>query len=493
MNAVPGSGSPVVIILAAGEGTRMKSSRPKVLHSIAGRSLLQHVVSAAAEIEPAHVMVVVGHGRDEVIAHLDEVAPWVDTVVQQVQAGTGHAVRVALEALIDGSHLDTEAPVIVLSGDTPLLTGRTVAQLLSTHQAAAATATLLSARLADPSGYGRVVRDASGEIIAITEHKDANPATLAIDEINAGMYVFAGRPLMRALANITTANAQGEEYLTDVLALLSAEDERLVAWLVPDSSEILGVNDRVQLAGAAGLMQQRINDQWMRAGVAILDPGSVWIDVDVDLAADVVLMPQTHLVGPTTIATGARIGPGTTLKSCEVGVGASVVHTMGELAVIGDEATVGPFTYLRPGTRLGIGAKAGAFVEMKNAELGTGSKVPHLSYVGDAVIGIGTNIGAATVFVNYDGANKHHTIVGDQVRIGSDTMLIAPISVGDGAYTAAGSVITEDVPAGAMAVGRARQRNISGWVQRRRAGTASAAAAQLATPASAPASKEESQ
>lgn len=482
MNADLGSSPPVVVILAAGEGTRMKSARPKVLHAIAGRSLLQHVIDAAAATHPAHVMVVVGHGRDEVIAHLDEVAPWVDTVIQQVQAGTGNAVRVAVEALVQGGHLDLEAgaPIIVLSGDTPLLTGDTVRHLLQTHIDSAAKATLLTAKLTNPAGYGRIVRDDQGDVASIVEDKDADDAIKRIDEINAGMYVFEVEHLLVALGELSTDNAQGEEYLTDALGLLRQRSHRLVAQLVPDPNEILGVNDRRQLADAAALMRDRINAHWLSCGVAMLDPSSVWIDVDVDLEPDVVLMPQTYLLGPTTVASGAQIGPGTTLTSCEVGAGAMVRHTVGELAVIGPDATVGPFTYLRPGTRLGVGAKAGAYVEMKNAHLGDGAKVPHLSYVGDAQIGPGTNIGAATVFVNYDGLTKHHTVVGSNVRIGSDTMLIAPVTIGDGAYTAAGSVITDDVPPGAMAVGRARQRNIAGWVERRRAGSSSAHSAKEA-------------
>jgi len=482
MNAHPGSSPPVVVILAAGEGTRMRSARPKVLHSIAGRTLLQHVIAAAAAVEPAHVMVVVGHGKDEVIAHLDEVAPWVDTVVQQVRAGTGNAVRVAMDALIRGGHLTLEGsgPVIVLSGDTPLLTGETVRHLLLTHQTQAAVGTLLSAQLRDPAGYGRIVRDDAGDISAIVEDKDADLVVRAIDEINAGMYVFEVEQLLAALSQLTTDNAQGEEYLTDVLASLRERSHRLIAELVTDVDEILGVNDLVQLAQAAAIMRDRINEGWMRAGVAMIDPASVWIDVDVDLEPDVVLMPQTHLVGPTSVASGAQIGPGTTLTSCEVAADAMVRHTVAELAVIGPRATVGPFTYLRPGTRLGAGSKAGAYVEMKNADLGDGAKVPHLSYVGDATIGENSNIGAATVFVNYDGVAKHHTVVGRDVRIGSDSMLIAPVEIADGAYTAAGSVITDDVPPGAMAVGRARQRNITGWVARRRADTASAVSAHSA-------------
>ena len=470
------SQGPVVIVLAAGEGTRMRSATPKVLHAIAGRSLIGHVLEAASAVDPSHVVVVIGHARDQVLAHLEEVAPWVDTVVQEEQRGTGHAVRIALAALASAQAL-ASAPVVVLSGDTPLLTGATVRELVDAHLRTGAAATLLTAVLGDPAGYGRVVRAADGSVESIVEHRDASDEVLAVSEINAGMYAFDPVRLAPALERLTTANDQGEEYLTDVVSLLRADGYPVAGIVVEDAHEILGVNDRVQLAEAAALMRDRINERWMREGVSMLDPGSTWIDVDVDLAPDVTILPQTSLLGPTSIATGARIGPGTTLTSCEVGEGATLIHTWAELAVIEAGASVGPFTYLRPGSRLGPQARAGAFVEMKNASLGEGAKVPHLSYVGDAEVGDGTNIGAATIFVNYDGQAKHRTVIGRHARIGSDTMLVAPVTVGDGAYTAAGSVITEDVPAGAMAVGRARQRNIPGWVQRKRPDTDSARAA----------------
>ena len=470
------SQGPVVIVLAAGEGTRMRSATPKVLHAIAGRSLIGHVLEAASAVDPSHVVVVIGHARDQVLAHLEEVAPWVDTVVQEEQLGTGHAVRIALSALASVQTL-ASAPVVVLSGDTPLLTGATVRELVDAHLDAGAAATLLTAVLADPTGYGRVVRASDGSVESIVEHRDASEEVLAVSEINAGMYAFDPGRLAPALERLTTANDQGEEYLTDVVGLMRADGYPVAGLVVEDSHEILGVNDRVQLSEAAALMRDRINERWMREGVSMLDPESTWIDVDVDLAPDVTILPQTSLLGPTSIATGARIGPGTTLTSCEVGEGATLIHTWAELAVIEAGASVGPFTYLRPGAQLGPRARAGAFVEMKNAALGEGAKVPHLSYVGDAEVGEGTNIGAATIFVNYDGQAKHRTVIGRHARIGSDTMLVAPVTVGDGAYTAAGSVITEDVPAGAMAVGRARQRNIPGWVQRKRPDTDSARAA----------------
>lgn len=469
---------PVVIVLAAGEGKRMHSRIPKVLHSVAGRSLVGHVLEAASAIEPAHLVVVIGHGRDEVGAHLEEIAPWVDTVVQEQQRGTGHAVRIAVEALVASGRMDAgSGAVIVLCGDTPLLTGDTVRSLLAAHDTSGSAATVLTADLDDPSGYGRIVRRPDDSVAAIIEHRDADDTTLAINEINAGMYAFDPADLLPALESLTADNSQGEEYLTDAISLIGERGRPVTALKVPDSDEILGVNDRVQLAEAAAIMRDRINERWMLAGVSILQPGATWIDVDVDLAEDVVLLPQTFLRGPTSIGAGARIGPGTTLTSCEVGASASVIHTWGELAVIGSGAEVGPFSYLRPGTRIGESAKVGAYVEMKNSTLGDGAKVPHLSYVGDAEIGEGSNIGAATVFVNYDGVDKHRTVVGRHARVGSDTMLVAPVTVGDGAYTAAGSVITEDVPPGAMGVARARQRNIAGWVERRRPDSPAARAA----------------
>jgi bifunctional UDP-N-acetylglucosamine pyrophosphorylase / glucosamine-1-phosphate N-acetyltransferase len=467
----------VVVILAAGEGKRMKSATPKVLHPMAGRSLLGHVIEAASTLEPYHLVVVVGHGRDAVRAHVAEVAPWAVTVVQEEQNGTGHAVRVALEDLAAKGISTVDGPVVVLTGDTPLLTGRTLVAMLLEHESTSASATVLTARLSDPTGYGRVVREASGSVAAIVEEKDATDDQRRIDEINSGMYAFSADRLAACLGRLTTDNAQGEEYLTDVIGILRADGDVVSASLCADPDEVLGVNDRVQLAQAAALMRDRINESWMRQGVAILDPASTWLDVDVDLQADVVIRPQVTMRGPTSVATGAVVGPGTTLVACEVGSGAEVIHTWAELAVIGDRARVGPFTFLRPGTVLGNDTRAGAYVEIKNSTISDGAKVPHLSYVGDAEVGTGTNIGAATIVVNYDGVDKHRTVIGDHVRIGSDTMLVAPVTVGDGAYTAAGSVITDDVPPGAMAVGRARQRNIEGWVQRKRPGSPAAEAA----------------
>jgi len=464
-----------VVILAAGEGTRMRSALPKVLHEVAGRSLLGHVIEAAAHIEPEHIVVVIGHGREQVAAHLAEIAPWVLTVVQEEQLGTGHAVRIALHDLAArGAQLS--GPVVVVTGDTPLLRGETLSGLMAAHSGAC---TVLTARIADPTGYGRIVRSGN-DVTAIVEERDATEEQRRIDEINSGMYAFDAAALNSTIDRLGTCNSQGEEYLTDVVGLLTADDLRVDAFIAPDADDVRCVHDRVQLAEAGAIMRDRINNRWMREGVTMADPSSVWIDVDVELEADVTLLPQTILRGPTAIAAGARVGPGTTLIACEVGTGAEVIHTWAQLAVIGADAHVGPYTYLRPGAELGARSKAGAYVEIKNSRVGDGAKVPHLSYVGDAEIGEGTNVGAATVFVNYDGQEKHRTVVGRDVRIGSDSMLVAPVEIGDGAYTAAGSVITDDVPAGAMAVGRAQQRNIEGWVERRRPDSMSASAARAA-------------
>lgn len=460
----------------------MKSATPKVLHEVGGRSLLGHVLAAVAHLRPDHLVVVVGHGRERVVAHLAEIAPHVLSVVQAQQNGTGHAMRVALEGLAEaGVPLPADGTVLVVAGDAPLLTGDTLQRLVDLHMAEQASVTVLTAVLEDPTGYGRVLRDPStGHVTGIVEQKDADDAQRAVREINSGVYAFDLTALRDALGRLTTDNAQGEEYLTDVLGLHVRAGLPVAAVATPDANEILGVNDRSQLATAGALLRDRTNQRWMREGVTIVDPATTWIDADVTLERDCVIERNTALRGRTSIATGAVVGPDTTLIDVVVGEGASVLRTHGSGAEIGAGATVGPFTFIRPGTVLGEKAKLGAYVEAKNAVVGKGSKVPHLSYVGDVVIGEGSNIGAATVVVNYDGVAKHRTTIGDHVRVGSDSMLVAPVTIGDGAYTAAGSVITDDVPPGAMAVGRARQRNVVGWVGRKRPGTASAQAAEAA-------------
>ncbi|WP_285618761.1 bifunctional UDP-N-acetylglucosamine diphosphorylase/glucosamine-1-phosphate N-acetyltransferase GlmU [Actinoallomurus iriomotensis] len=465
-----------VIVLAAGEGTRMKSRKvPKVLHELGGRTMVGHVLAASRELEPERLLVVVGHGRQKVIAHLEAGWPGARPVLQAEQNGTGHAVRMALEAVgsIDGT-------VLVLNGDAPLLRGDVLHELLAVHESEGNAATILTADLPDPTGYGRMIRAADGSVSAIVEEKDADAAQRAITEINVGMYAFDGALLGAALKQVTTDNAKGEEYLTDVVTILRDSGHRVGGaldrhWLGP-----LGVNDRVQLAEARRLLNDRVLEAHMRQGVTIVDPMSTWVDVQVTIEPDAVIEPGTQLRGTTHVAAGARVGPGCTLTDTTVGEDAVVVNAVCEGAEIGPEVSVGPFAYLRPGTKLARGAKAGTYVEMKNAVVGEGTKVPHLTYVGDAEIGAGSNIGAACVFVNYDGVEKRKSVVGDHVKVGSDNMLVAPVNIGDGAYTAAGSVITGDVPPGAMAVARARQRNVEGWVERKRPGTPSAEAARRA-------------
>lgn len=463
-----------VVILAAGEGTRMKSSRAKVLHQVAGRSLLGHVLTAVSELSPKNIRVVVGSGREAVEAHLQEIAPQVSTVLQEKRGGTGHAVQLAL------ADFKSSGTILVLAGDTPLLTGQSLKQLLEIHRNGGFTASVLTAEHPEPTGYGRIVRADDGSLLRIVEERDADEMEQAIYEVNSGVYAFDAQALASAIGQLKSNNSQRELYLTDVIEILRNQGGSIAAALIEDFVEILGVNDRVQLAESAALLRDRINDGFMREGVTIVDPTTTWIDVTVKIASDVTIYPGCAILGNSKIATGAIIGPRTVLESCEVLADAQIIESNCVEANIGKSATVGPYSYLRKGSVLGTGVKAGAFVEIKNTKVGDGSKIPHLSYVGDATIGEGTNIGAATVFVNYDGVEKHHTIVGNHVRIGSDSMLVAPVTIGDGAYTAAGSVITEDVPPGAMGVARGKQRNVIGWVMRKRSGTQSAKSAAAA-------------
>ncbi|WP_326604126.1 MULTISPECIES: bifunctional UDP-N-acetylglucosamine diphosphorylase/glucosamine-1-phosphate N-acetyltransferase GlmU [unclassified Streptomyces] len=466
-----------VVVLAAGEGTRMKSKTPKVLHEISGRSLVGHVVTAARELAPEHLVVVVGHASEQVTAHLATVDSQVRTAYQAVQGGTGHAVRVGLEEL-GGT---VEGTVIVVCGDTPLLSGETLTALAATHTADGNAVTVLTAEVPDSTGYGRIVRDAaSGAVTEIVEHKDATDAQRAIREINSGVFAFDGRLLADALGKVRTDNSQGEEYLTDVLSILREAGHRVGASVAADHREILGINNRVQLAQARALLNQRLLERAMLAGVTVVDPATTVIDATVTYEPDAIVHPGTQLLGTTHLAEDAEVGPNTRLTDTAVHAGARVDNSVADRAEIGPGSTVGPYAYLRPGTRLGAKAKAGTYVEMKNATVGEGTKVPHLSYVGDATIGDHTNIGAASVFVNYDGVAKHHTTIGSHCRTGSDNMFVAPVTIGDGVYTAAGSVITKDVPPGSLAVARGQQRNIAGWVARKRPGSAAAQAAQAA-------------
>lgn len=472
----------IVIVLAAGEGKRMRSTLPKVLHPLLGRTLIGHVLAAASGALPAaRTVVVVGKGADLVGELVANVEPEAITALQAEQHGTGHAVRVGLEAVSNAT-----GPVVVLNGDIPLLRAETLREMVSAHLAGRAAATVLTAQVPEPAGLGRVLRTMEGDFAGIVEERDATPEQRAIAEINAGAYVFDGDLLVQSLSKLTRDNDQGEEYITDVLGLLLGAGRRVLAHRSADPNEALGANDRSELATLRALLRDRVNLQLMLDGVTIVDPRSTWIDVTATVGRDAVIEPNTHLRGETAVAEGAVVGPDTTLIDCAVGEGASVIRSHAVGARVGEGATVGPFAYLRPGARLEREAKVGTFVEVKNSDLGAGAKVPHLTYVGDASIGEGTNIGAATVFANYDGVRKFRTTVGAHARTGADNMFVAPVSIGDGAYTAAGSVITEDVPAGALGIARGRQRNIPGWVERNRAGTAAAEAAHRALGESAP-------
>ena len=469
-----------VLILAAGAGTRMKSDTPKVLHTLAGRSMLAHSLHAVTKVAPRHLVVVVGRDRERVApAALDigrDLDRDVEIAVQEEQLGTGHAVVCGLSALPE----DFTGVVVVTAGDVPLLDAATLAELVSTHSAEAALVTVLTTTLPDPTGYGRVLRTQDGDVIGIVEQADATPSQQAITEVNAGVYAFDITALRSALSRLSADNAQHELYLTDVIAIVRADGHLVRAHHVDDASLVAGVNDRVQLSELAAELNRRLVAAHQRNGVTVLDPASTWIDVDVTIGRDTVVRPGTQLLGGTRIGLRCEIGPDTTLTDVTVGDAAEVVRTHATSAEIGDEATVGPFTYLRPGSKLGSAGKLGAFVETKNAAIGAGSKVPHLTYVGDADIGEHSNIGASSVFVNYDGETKSRTTIGSHVRTGSDTMFVAPVTVGDGAYTGAGTVIRDDVPPGALAVSAGPQRNIEGWVQRKRPGSAAAEAARLA-------------
>ncbi|MDM7830674.1 bifunctional UDP-N-acetylglucosamine diphosphorylase/glucosamine-1-phosphate N-acetyltransferase GlmU [Cellulomonas edaphi] len=481
-----------VIVLAAGEGTRMRSATPKVLHTLAGRSMVGHALAAARGLEPERVVVVVRHERERVAAHIAEIDAAALLADQDDIPGTGRAVQVAMTRLdgaaqadsADGSTPGSAAAalltgaIVVVAGDVPLLDAGTLGELLAAHHEDQNAVTVLTTEVADATGYGRILREpGTGDVVGIVEHKDASDDQREIREINSSIYVFDATVLRSALGRLGRDNAQGEVYLTDVLALAREDGGHVRALRTDDPFVVEGVNDRVQLSVLAREYNRRIVEDWMREGVTVIDPATTWIDVDVELERDVTVLPGTQLHGATVVREGATVGPDTTLTDVEVGPGATVTRTVGTLAVVGAGATVGPFALLRPGTDLGEKGKIGTFVETKNAQIGAGSKVPHLSYIGDATIGEGTNIGAASVTVNYDGVHKHRTTIGSHARTGADNMFVAPVTVGDGAYTGAGSVIRRDVPSGALGVSAGAQRNIEGWVARARPGTAAAIAA----------------
>jgi bifunctional UDP-N-acetylglucosamine pyrophosphorylase / glucosamine-1-phosphate N-acetyltransferase len=462
-----------VVILAAGAGTRMKSATPKVLHPLAGLPLIGHVLATADALGAGQVIAVLRHERDAIAKVIVERSPHTLIVDQDDVPGTGRAVEVALAAL----PADFAGSVVVLSADVPLLDVDTVRALLDAHEQAGNALTLLSAFFDDPTGAGRILRGADGGFQGIIEHRDADAAQLAITEINAGVYVFDAAVLRTALPTITTRNAQNEKYLTDAAEQIRNGGGRIEAMPVSDPWLVTGINDRAQLSAAACELNARIVRGWQLAGVTVQDPSTTWIDLDATLAEDVEILPGTQIKGATAIERGATIGPDTTLLDCEIGANAVVKRTDATLAVIGAGASVGPFAYLRPGSYLGADGKIGTFVEVKNSRIGDGTKVPHLSYIGDAEVGEQSNVGAGTIIANYDGVNKHKTAVGSHVRTGAHNVFVAPVRIGNGAYTGAGTVVRKDVPAGALAISVAPQRNIVGWVESHRPGTAAATAA----------------
>ncbi|MEI8335548.1 MAG: bifunctional UDP-N-acetylglucosamine diphosphorylase/glucosamine-1-phosphate N-acetyltransferase GlmU [Actinomycetes bacterium] len=460
------------IVLAAGEGTRMRSATPKVLHPLAGRPMLAHLVDAltALSIDEMHidrVVVVVGHGAERVTTTLQDAISTstpVDFVEQPVQRGTGDATAVALSAFSEDAGLD-EDDVVVLVADVPLLRHETIEELVLLHRASDAAATLLTMHLDNPTGYGRIVRDARGQVARIVEQSDADENELAITEVNPAIYCFKRSLLAPALRRLTATNAQGEYYLTDVIGVLRDAGHSVSALTADDHLECMGVNDRVQLSAAERVLRERINTRWMREGVTMVDPSATYIDASVTLEADVRLLPGTILEGTTRVGAGASIGPNSRLINTQVGERSVVQSTNARDSEIGPDCTVGPYASLRPGTRLAAGVHVGTYVELKNVEVDEGAKIPHLAYIGDAKIGARSNIGAGTITANYDGKMKHQSIIGADVRIGSNTVLRAPVSIGDGAYTAAGSVVTRDVPPGALAKGVPAEID-EGWADR---------------------------
>ncbi len=446
------------VIMAAGQGTRMKSDLPKVLHQVAGRSMVRWVIAAAREVGATQIMVVVGHGADAVAADLPDD---VDFCLQAEQLGTGHAVQIALEALGDVSS-DT---VLVLSGDTPLLEGSSLKSLLAAFDHERPAAALLTADIDDPTGYGRVLRDATDQVVGIVEHKDATDAQLAVHEINAGIYAFDGKQLTLALSDLTNDNSQGEYYLTDVVGSF-AEQGLPMAGISTDFDQVAGVNSQAHLADANQVMRRRIALGLMETGVWIQDPDQVFISAETSIDPGARIFAGVHFVGRCVVGADAQIGPDVFADDSRFGQGATVSYSVVRNSVVGEQVNVGPYASLRSGVVLEAGSKAGTFVEMKNASLGEGATVAHLSYMGDATIGAESNIGAGAITCNYDGVEKHATEIGARVLIGSDTMLVAPVSVGDDAMTGAGSTITRNVAPGSLAVERSAQREIAGYADR---------------------------
>jgi bifunctional UDP-N-acetylglucosamine pyrophosphorylase/glucosamine-1-phosphate N-acetyltransferase len=445
--------APTVLIMAAGEGTRMRSALPKVLHPVCGRPMIAWPVLAAREAGAGRVVVIVSPDRDL----SPGLPPDTETVVQPEANGTGGAVRAALD------HVGDARNVIVLNGDHPLVSADVIRELLAAHQSAAAAATVMSVERDDAHQLGRIVRTPEGEFDRIVETKHpegVSPEVLAIREINTNQFAFAADALVEAISKLKADNAAGEYYLGDVLPLIREAGGRVIAHQTDDVTVNIGVNHRADLARAEAIARERILEAHMLAGVTVVDPRSTWVDAEVEIGEDVTIEPGTQLKGATRIGPGSVIGPHTTAIDAAVGTGARVLRSHLVECEVGDECTVGPFTYLRPGARLAAGSKAGTFVEVKNSEIGEGAKVPHLAYVGDADVGAGANIGAGSITANYDGKEKHRTKIGERARIGVNTSMVAPVTVGDDAYTGAGAVIREDLPEGALGVTDAKQRNI---------------------------------
>jgi len=452
--------APTVVILAAGVGSRMRSSRPKVLHDLCGRPMVAWPIAAAVDAGVGRVVVVGGPGR-ELEGHLPA---GVVLAVQTEARGTGDAVRAA------AAEIDRDGDVVVLAGDVPLVTAEFIGRLAGAHAASGAGVTMATMVLADPTGYGRVVRDAAGLVERVVETKvygDASPDELEIREVNTGIFAFRGGDLLDALGAITTDNAQGEYYLPDVLVVLRSAGKQVATHEVDDPGLLLGVNDQRGLAAVRAEAQRRIHDRHMLAGVTIVSPATTTIDIGVEIGQDTVIEPCTQLLGSTRIGGGATVGPHSTVIDSVLGDGTRVIHSHLESCMLRAGAGVGPFAYLRPGALLREGARAGTFVEIKNSDIGAGAKVPHLSYIGDADIGEATNMGAGSITANYDGQAKHRTTIGARAHGGVHVSYVAPVTLGDDAWTAAGSVVTDDVGEGALAVARARQRNISGYDRRR--------------------------
>lgn len=450
----------ISVILAAGKGTRMKSALPKVLHKVGGKPMVQHVLDAAKEAGTTRNVIVIGFGGEKVKETIGEQA---EIVVQAEQLGTGHAVRQA-EGVLSG----VEGTVLVLCGDTPLLTGALLKKLCKEHEVSGAKATVLTAIMPDATGYGRIIRDKSGNVAKIVEHKDATEEERKVQEVNSGIYCFDKKALFDALTKVGCDNAQGEYYLPDVLEILKDQGEKIWATAADDYEETLGINSRVQLAGAEKILRRRKNVELMDNGVTLLDPDSTFVDADVVIGKDTVIYPFTWLEGKTIIGENCIVGPSSRFSDVKIGNNVTAQFTYAHECEVADDVTMGPYVHLRPDTKLSEKVKIGNFVEVKNSNIGVGSKLPHLSYIGDCDMGSGVNMGCGTITVNYDGKNKYRTNIGDNVFVGCNSNLVAPVSVSDGAYVAAGSTITKEVPEDNLAVGRARQKNIAGWPDKRK-------------------------